>query len=86
MDPAGVRWLQLGVSLLCAAFFAFLVLKGVEMTQRVYDTFFPALGFSQLWLYLPLPGECGIMLVHGLAFVAADLAALRAQGGGGGRR
>jgi TRAP-type C4-dicarboxylate transport system permease small subunit len=54
-----------------------MVLKGIEMSQRVYETFFPALGFSQLWLYLPLPVSATIMLVHGLAFVAADLAVVR---------
>jgi TRAP-type C4-dicarboxylate transport system permease small subunit len=73
----GRAWLQLGVSLLCAAFFGLMVLKGIEMSQRVYETFFPALGFSQLWLYLPLPVSATIMLVHGLAFVAADLAVAR---------
>ena len=72
----GGRILQFGVSLLCTAFFGLLVLKGVEMTQRVYETYFPALGISQLWLYLPLPVSAGIMLVHGLTFVAADLSAL----------
>jgi TRAP-type C4-dicarboxylate transport system permease small subunit len=71
------------VSLLCTAFFAFLLVKGVEMTQRVYDTFFPALGFSQLWLYLPLPVSATVMLIHGVAFVAVDLAALRSLGVGG---
>jgi TRAP-type C4-dicarboxylate transport system permease small subunit len=84
--PLGRALLQLGVSFLCTAFFGFLVVKGVEMTQRVYETFFPALGFSQLWLYLPLPVSAAVMLVHGLAFVAADLAALRACQGGGGAR
>lgn len=82
--PVGGALLQVGVSLLCTAFFGFLVVKGVEMTQRVYDTFFPALGFSQLWLYLPLPVSAAVMLVHGLAFVAADLTALRSQTGGRG--
>lgn len=75
--PIGGALVRVGVSLLCTAFFAFLVLKGVEMTQRVYETFFPALGFSQLWLYLPLPVSAAVMLIHGIAFVAADLAALR---------
>jgi len=75
--------LQLGVSLLSTAFFGLLVLKGVEMTQRVYESYFPALGVSQLWLYLPLPVSAAIMLVHGLAFVAADLTALRSPGVGG---
>jgi TRAP-type C4-dicarboxylate transport system permease small subunit len=81
--PVGVALLQLGVSLLCTAFFAFMVLNGVEMTQRVYETFFPALGFSQCWLYLPLPLSAVIMVIHGVAFVAADLAALRSVGVGG---
>ena len=81
--PVGGALLRFGVSLLCTAFFAFLLVKGVEMTQRVYDTFFPALGFSQLWLYLPLPVSAAVMLIHGVAFVAVDLAALRALGVGG---
>ena len=80
----GGRLLQLGVSLLCTAFFGLLALKGVEMAQRVYETYFPALGLSQLWLYLPLPVSATIMLVHGLAFVAADFAALRSAGVKGG--
>jgi len=84
--PVGGALLQLGVSLLCTAFFGFLVVKGVDMTQRVYETFFPALGFSQLWLYLPLPLSAVIMSIHGVAFVAADLAALRSVGVGGGTR
>jgi TRAP-type C4-dicarboxylate transport system permease small subunit len=71
------------VSLLCTAFFAFLMVEGVEMTGRVYETFFPALGFSQLWLYLPLPVSAAVMLIHGVAVVAADLAALRSLGVGG---
>jgi len=74
------------VSLLCTAFFGFLVLQGVEMTQRVYETFFPALGYSQLWLYLPLPVSAAVMVIHGVAFVAADLATLRSAGVGDGTR
>jgi TRAP-type C4-dicarboxylate transport system permease small subunit len=80
--PAAGGLLQLGVSVLCAAFFGLLILKGIEMTQRVYETFFPALGFSQLWLYLPLPVSAAFMLIHGVAFVARDLAALRSLCGG----
>lgn len=83
-DPVRGRILQFGVSLLCTAFFGLLVLKGVEMAQRVYDTYFPALGISQVWLYLPLPVSAAIMLVHGSAFVAADVAALRAARAAGG--
>ena len=84
--PVGGTLLQLGVSLLCTAFFAFLMVQGVEMTERVYDTFFPALGFSQSWLYLPLPVSAAIMLIHGLAFLGEDLAALRSVGVGGAKR
>lgn len=82
----GGRVLQVGVSLLCVAFFGLLALQGVEMTQRVSETYFPALGISQLWLYLPLPVSASLMLVHGLAFVAADLAAVRSARAGGGPR
>jgi TRAP-type C4-dicarboxylate transport system permease small subunit len=82
--PVTRAWLQVGVSLLSTAFFALILLKGVEMTQRVYDTFFPALGFSQFWLYFPLPLSATIMVVHGTAFVAEDLATLRAARGGEG--
>ena len=78
--PIGGALLQLAVSLLCTAFFGLMVLKGVEMAQRVYETFFPALGFSQLWLYLPLPLSAAVMVIHGVAFVATDLAALRSVG------
>jgi TRAP-type C4-dicarboxylate transport system permease small subunit len=84
--PNGAAILQVGVSLVCTAFFGFMLLKGIEMTQRVYDTFFPALGFSQVWLYLPLPVAAAIMLVHGLAYLGADLVALRSGGVGSGAR
>jgi len=43
------------------------------MVQAVQDTFFPALGWSQLWLYLPLPMCAAFMLVHALAFLARDV-------------
>jgi len=39
------------------------------------------LGWSQLWLYLPLPMAAGFMLLHTLAFLARDARALK-QGGG----
>jgi TRAP-type C4-dicarboxylate transport system permease small subunit len=84
--PGARALVQLGVSLLCSGFFAFMVLKGIEMSQRVYDTYFPALGFSQFWLYLPLPVSAAIMLVHGLAFVAGDVAMLRSAGARGAAR
>jgi TRAP-type C4-dicarboxylate transport system permease small subunit len=78
--------LRLAVSALSAGFFAFMVLTGVELTQRVYETYFPALGFSQIWLYLPLPLSGAIMLIHGAAFVASDLAAVRSVRAGDGKR
>jgi TRAP-type C4-dicarboxylate transport system permease small subunit len=84
--PLGGALLRFGVSVLSAAFFGLMFLKGIEMTQRVYETFFPALGFSQLWLYLPLPLSGAIMLIHGVAFVATDLAALRSIAAGGGKQ
>jgi len=78
--PAGEAILRASVSLLSVAFFLLMTLKGIEMVQRVWDTYFPALGYSQLWLYLPLPMSAACMLVHTLAFLARDLSRLRAGG------
>ena len=58
LDSAGVakrRWMKLVITFLSAAFFLLLVVKGVQMVQKVEGTYFPALGYSQAWLYLPLP-------------------------------
>jgi TRAP-type C4-dicarboxylate transport system permease small subunit len=77
LPAGGRRALRLAVSAVSAAFFLFLVVQGAAMVGRVADTYFPALGLSQAWLYLPLPVAGACMLVHGLAAVAADLSALR---------
>ena len=71
----------LAIDLISLGFFVLLILKGLQMVQAVRDTFFPALGWSQLWLYLPLPMAAGFMVLHTLAFLARDAHALR-QGGG----
>jgi TRAP-type C4-dicarboxylate transport system permease small subunit len=75
--------LKVGIALLSVGFFAFLAVKGAQMTHLVQASYFPALGWSQLWLYLPLPVCAAFMLCHALAFLARDLHAL-AQGGGPG--
>jgi TRAP-type C4-dicarboxylate transport system permease small subunit len=77
--------LKVAIALLCLGFFAFLVVKGVQMTQMVEATYFPALGWSQLWLYLPLPVSACCMFLHALAFLGRDLNALLhvAMRGGG---
>ena len=61
------------IDLISLGFFLLLLFKGVQMAQTVQDTFFPALGWSQLWLYLPLPVCAAFMLVHALAFLARDV-------------
>jgi TRAP-type C4-dicarboxylate transport system permease small subunit len=71
------------IDLLAVAFFGFLVAKGIQMVQAVQDTYFPALGWSQLWLYLPLPLCAAFMFVHVLAFLARDLVALAGRRGTG---
>jgi TRAP-type C4-dicarboxylate transport system permease small subunit len=76
--------LKVGIALLSVGFFAFLVAKGAQMTQLVQASYFPALGWSQLWLYLPLPVCGAFMLCHALAFLARDLSALARGGGPGG--
>ncbi len=65
------------VSAVCAVFFLLLVVQGLAMVQRVADSYFPALGISQLWLYLPLPVTGACLLIHALAGLAGDLAGRR---------
>lgn len=77
---------KVGIAFLCLGFFAFLVVKGVQMVQMVEATYFPALGWSQLWLYLPLPLSACCMCLHALAFLGRDLGALlRGAGQGSGQ-
>ena len=79
MDKATPRrqaLMKVVIDLVSAAFFAFLVVKGMQMVGAVQETFFPALGWSQLWLYLPLPLCALFMFVHVAAFLARDLRAL----------
>ncbi|HSB78164.1 MAG TPA: TRAP transporter small permease [Candidatus Methylomirabilis sp.] len=64
------------IALISVGFFLVLVGKGIQMAQAVEDTYFPALGWSQLWMYLPLPVCSGIMLVHSIAVLLRDLQAL----------
>ena len=78
--------LRVAIALLCLGFFAFLVVKGVQMVRMVESTYFPALGWSQLWLYLPLPLSACCMFLHALAFLGRDLNALLSQTGQGGGR
>lgn len=69
----GKKVIKLCISMLAAGFFLFLVLKGIQMVQAVQDTYFPALGWSQHWLYLPLPVSATFMLVHAVSFLARDI-------------
>lgn len=64
------------IDLISTGFFLFLVVKGLQMVQAVRDTFFPALGWSQLWLYLPLPLCALFMSVHAIASLGRDLRGL----------
>jgi len=76
VGPGTRRVLRVVIDLLSVVFFGFLVVKGVQMVQAVEATYFPALGWSQLWLYLPLPFCASFMLMHTLAFLARDVAVL----------
>jgi TRAP-type C4-dicarboxylate transport system permease small subunit len=71
------------ISLLSTGFFSVVTWKGIQMVQAVQETYFPALGWSQMWLYLPVPVCCGMMLVHSLAFLARDTRGLMLPGGEG---
>lgn len=64
------------IALLSVGFFSLVTIKGIQMVQAVQDTYFPALGWSQVWLYLPVPVCCSFMLVHSIAFLARDIQGL----------
>jgi TRAP-type C4-dicarboxylate transport system permease small subunit len=72
------------IDLISIAFFVFLVVKGLQMVEAVRETFFPALGCSQLWLYLPLPLCSLFMSVHAIAFLARDFRSLIEDASDGG--
>ena len=80
LGPRARRGVRLAVSLLSVAFFLFVTLKGLEMVQAVQGTYFPAMGLSQVWLYLPVPVSGLCMLIHALAFLARDVSALDGPG------
>ena len=69
-------WLDSLIAVLSAGFFAVVTFKGLQMVQAVQDTYFPALGWSQVWLYLPVPVCCACMLIHATAVLARDVGAL----------
>ena len=74
---------KIAIALLSVGFFSLVTVKGIQMVQAVADTYFPALGWSQVWLYLPVPVCCSFMLVHSVAFLARDFqSVLRARGAG----
>jgi len=73
---AGQRLIRTAVSVLSSGFFLFLVIKGIEMVRAVQGTYFPALGLSQVWLYLPVPLSGAFMCMHALAVLAEDLEAV----------
>jgi TRAP-type transport system small permease protein len=69
--PSGARrWLEVMLALLAAGFFLFVILRGIDLTGRVQGTYFPASGFSQVILYLPLPIGAGLMFIHTLSKLA----------------
>jgi TRAP-type C4-dicarboxylate transport system permease small subunit len=67
------KWMKLSITLISIGFFSFVVIKGIQMVQVAQHTFFPALGYSQLWLYLPMPLCAVFMLIHSIAFLARDI-------------
>lgn len=70
------RAMRVVIDLLSALFCGFLIVKGAQMVQAVEATYFPALGWSQLWLYLPLPFCAVFMFIHTVAVLARDVLSL----------
>jgi len=66
------KMIKLCVDLLSVGFFSFLLVKGIQMVRAVQYTYFPALGWSQLWLYFPIPLSAACMLIYGITFLARD--------------
>ncbi len=75
LPAGGAAALRVAVAALCNGFFLLVLIYGIQMVERVRETYFPALGFSQLWLYLPLPLSATAMLIHGVAFLGREIAA-----------
>ncbi len=64
---------KVAISFLSVGFFSLLTVNGVLLVQAVQDTYFPALGWSQVCLYLPVPVCSAFMLVHSIAFLFRDI-------------
>ena len=67
------RVVRLTIALLSMGFFFLVTIKGIQMVQAVQDTYFPALGWSQVWLFLPVPICCAFMFIHSMAVLAREL-------------
>jgi TRAP-type C4-dicarboxylate transport system permease small subunit len=83
LPPGPRRWLEVTLALLAAGFFLFVIVRGIDLTGRVQGTYFPASGFSQVILYLPLPIGAGLMFIHTVSRLA-DLLWVPAPRQGGG--
>jgi len=59
------------VYLLCAGFGALMLWYGIELSIRVWPTFFPTLGWSQSWLYIPLAISGALIALHGVSHALA---------------
>ncbi len=84
LDAVGERTrraMRVLIDLLSTVFFGLLAVKGTQMVQAVEATYFPALGWSQLWLYLPLPVCAVFMFIHTVAVLARDLHSLASGSG-----
>jgi len=44
---------------------------GIELSIRVWPTFFPTLGWSQSWLYIPLAISGALIALHGVSHALA---------------
>jgi TRAP-type C4-dicarboxylate transport system permease small subunit len=64
---------KVAISFLSVGFFSLLTVNGVLLVQAVQETYFPALGWSQVCLYLPVPVCSAFMLVHSIAFLFRDI-------------
>ena len=81
LQGRGKAGMKSAIDAVALALFLFLSWEGVWMVRAVQDTYFPALAWSQLWLYAPLPIAAVLMLVHAVAFLARDIRLLSGKDG-----
>lgn len=63
----------IGVHLISAGFGTLMFWYGLRLADRVWQTSFPTLGWSQAWLYIPLAISGALIALHSISHAVACL-------------